>query len=620
MHLLHLFNHMLQTHYVPTDWKTATVIPIRKPDKPAEKPESYRPISLTSCLGKVMERIVNQRLSWSFETKGKRLKTQCGFRKGRSTLDNQTGLELYIREGFNKRKPLNTYAIFLDIAKAFDTTWIQGLLFKICRKGVRANTLGWLNNLLRNRTYNVRIGNTHSEDRNLKVGVPQGSPLSPLLFSVMMDDFPILDSPGETYMFADDIESHIHASDGHEAETLLTPHLDSISKWSRKWRINFSPEKIHTANQVKHLGVYFDKGLRWIKQTEVAISKAVKIKNLFTVLSNTKHGPSLDSLSILYKALARSRLEYGLTVYGSSSKGRKAKLETVQNDILRIILNAQKSTPIKEMQCELGIPPLDSRRTWLAGRYIFRTEKDKNHPLHSRCKDLCKIPKTWKDHNIPSLKQAMAHIALANIDLFQHDLDYYPTHHGRPPWKESPIAINFFPSPNPQTCLAYTDGSLNKFTGKTTYAVFIPSQGIQEATTITKNSSVFTAESEAINRAMELNYHHPTHTHELTIISDSRSVLQAIESPQKIKHPVINTILTTADTLKAAGTKVNLYWIPSHVGIPGNEMADQLASEESDQRLASRVQQNQLTSAEQAAVFKEYLREKKHQRAARRKI
>ena len=189
--------------------------------------------------------------------------------------------------------------------------------------------------------------------------------------------------------------------------------------------------------------MYFDKELRWIKQTEVAISKAVKIKNLFTVLSNTKYGPS--SLCILYKALARSRLEYGLAVYGSSSKGRKAKLETVQNDILRIILNAQKSTPIKEMQCELGIPPLDSRRTWLAGRYIFRTEKDKNHPLHSRCKDLCKNPKTWKDHNIPSLKQTMAHIALANIDLFQNDLDYYPTHQGRPPWKESPIAINFFP-------------------------------------------------------------------------------------------------------------------------------------------------------------------------------
>ncbi len=70
-----------------------------------------------------------------------------------------------------QKKPLNTYAIFLDIAKAFDTTWIQGLLFKLSPKGVSGNILCWLNNLLRNHTYNVRIGNTHSDDCQLKVGV-----------------------------------------------------------------------------------------------------------------------------------------------------------------------------------------------------------------------------------------------------------------------------------------------------------------------------------------------------------------------------------------------------------------------------------------------------------------
>jgi hypothetical protein len=181
-----------------------------------------------------MEKIINQRLSWSFETKGLRLKTQCGFRKGRSTLDNLTGLEHYIRDGFNNTRPLNTYAIFLDIAKAFDTTWIQGLLYKLSTKGVNGNMLGWLNNLLRNRSYNVRIGNTLSDDRPLQLGVPQGSPLSPFLFSVMIDDFPTLQPQGETYMFADDIESHIHSSDGQEAEELLTPHLEAVRKWSKK--------------------------------------------------------------------------------------------------------------------------------------------------------------------------------------------------------------------------------------------------------------------------------------------------------------------------------------------------------------------------------------------------
>ncbi len=117
-------------------------------------------------------------------------------------MDNVIAPEQFIREGFNKKQPLNTYAVFLDVAKAFDTTWIQGLLYKIGGKGITGKTLGWLNNLLRGRTYCVRVGDQFSEDRPLKVGVPQGSPLSPLLFSIMVDDFPILKSKGRTHLFA----------------------------------------------------------------------------------------------------------------------------------------------------------------------------------------------------------------------------------------------------------------------------------------------------------------------------------------------------------------------------------------------------------------------------------
>lgn len=92
-HVLHLMNHMLRNKYVPADWKQATIIPIIKPGKPTDQPESYRPISLTLCLGKVMERIINQRLSWYLENKRCRLRNQSGFRKGRSTIDNILSLE-----------------------------------------------------------------------------------------------------------------------------------------------------------------------------------------------------------------------------------------------------------------------------------------------------------------------------------------------------------------------------------------------------------------------------------------------------------------------------------------------------------------------------------------------
>jgi hypothetical protein len=195
-----------------------------------------------------MERIVNKRLSWLLEKNAKRLKTQAGFRKGRSTMDKIISLDHYIRQGFNQPKSLNTYAVFLDISKAFDSTWIQGLLFKLSNIGITGNVLRWISNLLRNRTYKLRLGHTTSENRDLRIGVSQGSPLSPFQFSIMIDDFPILARPGETLLFADDIECNAHARDGAEAETILTPYLKKVSNWNKKWRFNFSGLKSRLVN------------------------------------------------------------------------------------------------------------------------------------------------------------------------------------------------------------------------------------------------------------------------------------------------------------------------------------------------------------------------------------
>ena len=118
--LLDIFNHYWQTHTFPDSWHHATVIPIPKPHKDHTNPSHYRPIALTSCLCKLMEKLVNKRLMWFLETTNSFSNIQCGFRKNRSTMDHLVRLETYIRNAFINKQ--HVVAIFFDLEKAFDTT------------------------------------------------------------------------------------------------------------------------------------------------------------------------------------------------------------------------------------------------------------------------------------------------------------------------------------------------------------------------------------------------------------------------------------------------------------------------------------------------------------------
>jgi hypothetical protein len=177
----HLFNILLINGFAPQDWREAIIVPILKPNKQPTDPLSYRPISLTSCLGKIMERVLNTRLNWHLETRNLLQPNQSGFRPNRSTIDHIIALENDVSTGFANKLP--TYAIFLDIAKAFDHTSTDGVRYKLGKLGVKGNLLKWIKSFLSNRTAKVRVGNQFSEPRTLSKGVPQGAVLSPALLT-----------------------------------------------------------------------------------------------------------------------------------------------------------------------------------------------------------------------------------------------------------------------------------------------------------------------------------------------------------------------------------------------------------------------------------------------------
>ena len=136
--LLLFFNALYQISFVPEDWKRAIVIPLPKPKKPLDDVSSYRPISLTSCLSKLFERIITNRIFWFVESKNLICPNQAGFRKRRCTTDHLVNLDLDIKRSFIEKQ--STVAVFLDIDKAYDSVWIIGLLYKLSKIGIHGSS------------------------------------------------------------------------------------------------------------------------------------------------------------------------------------------------------------------------------------------------------------------------------------------------------------------------------------------------------------------------------------------------------------------------------------------------------------------------------------------------
>ncbi|GFX06656.1 probable RNA-directed DNA polymerase from transposon X-element [Trichonephila clavipes] len=200
--LLYLFNRIWREQVYPTQWQEAIVIPILKPGKDPKNPLSYRPIALTSCLCKTLERVVNARLVYELEKKKCIPLFQSGFRKGRSTLDNIITLENKIRNAFVWRNHL--VSIFFDIEKAYDRTWRYGILRTLFNFGLRGNLPTFIKNFLNRRTFRVRLGGTLSA--------------------------PFTQAEGAS-LYVDDLQISCEGSDMRLIERELQTAVNNIVKW-----------------------------------------------------------------------------------------------------------------------------------------------------------------------------------------------------------------------------------------------------------------------------------------------------------------------------------------------------------------------------------------------------
>ena len=179
--LLKLINVSWERGEVPPAWKLATIIPIKKPLKDKLDPQSYRPISLTSCICKTMETMIANRLSPFLEKNYLISNTQSGFRPGRSTLDQCTRLQSEVNMAFMERKVL--IATYLDIEKAFYLMWSTRTLMQLQKHGITGKMFQWIRRFLIGRKIQLRVGNTLSDQYDLENGCLQDSVISSILFN-----------------------------------------------------------------------------------------------------------------------------------------------------------------------------------------------------------------------------------------------------------------------------------------------------------------------------------------------------------------------------------------------------------------------------------------------------
>ena len=614
MYFLKIINASFDSGKIPESWKSQIVIPILKPGKNPSDPNSYRPIALSSTLAKICEHLLKNRLEWIVESRNILAPSQFGFRKGLSTIDSLSILTTDIRLSFAKGEYL--VAVFLDIASAYDNVLLPLLRQKMQQLSIPARLTHFICNLLTSRTVSVRHQLVTVPPRLVWKGLPQGSVLSPLLYSIYTHDLDLsVNNFCNILQYADDIVLYGSSKSVEDITSQINTALHYLDQWlsdhglslsvaksqavvfSKKRsipniNIRFMDQYISVVNKVKFLGIFLDNRLNGIAHTEYIINKCEKGINALRALSGVWWGSHPYSQKLLYQALIRSHIDYGFFVLDPCNKAASEKLNKIQYKCLRIILGAMRSSPTNALQVECVDPPYPIRRQFLSDRFVCKLLQLSSHPLVSRLSQLSELvsdnpnisclldsflkftrlpnPATCFTRNplysIPFRALTYSPPILTNLGLVKGSLNTNTEF-------QSYIHLNWY-----NHILIYTDASKLTKDGCVGAACWIPKFKITLQFKCPPLTSVFTGEAVAILEAILFARSHDFR--QTVIFTDSLSCLLAIkENPfrSRKRYSIILRIREALFSCHREGLSVLLVWIPSHSGIAGNESADSCA-------------------------------------------
>ena len=626
--LLHIFNLSWSTHSFPSDWKSSTIYPVHKSGKPTNAPSSFRPISLTSCVSKLFERLVLARLSFLLESRNLLTPSQAGFRPARSTTDQIAFLTQSISDGFHDSKPAcRTVLATVDFARAFDSVWHPALYHKLLASGLPPCLVRWTQSFLSDRRARVSLRGAMSASFRIRRGVPQGSVLGPVLFNLFINDLSSSLPPDVRFsLYADDLALWASSPSPSTATASVQAALRRLEAWSLKWQLHLNPAKCEVSffststreasfrpalsllgNPLSFnpcpvfLGVTLDRTLSFSSHSSALRASCYPRLKALRAVSSAFWGPSKESLASIYRTFLLPALTYASPGWFPYTYAKHLQpLEALHHSACRAITGCHLSTPLPLLLIEAGVRPLSVTLTSQSLSYFeralrlpssFPLSELAQRPVRKRVRS-----SSWRflcsSHPLtPDLGSPRERLVLCppfppwDVPSFNVSLSLpIPCYRSDPPFVRSELARSYLSSLPSSDLTIWTDGSvLGKF-GPGGSGFFVECTSCCDSFSFEYSAgavcSSFVSEVGAVHHALSWTVSHLSSCSftSVRLLSDSQSTLSTLDSsPSFLMPSSLHSIWSSLSTLSSADISVSLQWVPGHSDLPGNDKADALA-------------------------------------------
>lgn len=581
--LLTLFKCSFLLRYIPTKWRQVRVVFIPKVNKKDKTlPKSFRPISLTSTFLKLMEKLIDEYIKSDIIKHKPLNRAQFAYQTGKSTTTALHSLVTKIEKTFDYKELL--LAAFLDVEGAFDNASFTSMRRAMRSRGFSKSIIDWIEEMLSKREISAYLGDSVVRVRAVQ-GCPQGGVISPLLWSLVVDDLLIkLQHQGfEVIGFADDIIIIVRGKYDAIVSDRIQSALSYTLRWCQNEGLNVNPNKttivpftkrrkisisslklrdvrLSLSLEVKFLGVILDSKLSFNRHVEQQIEKA---RNAFWGCKRTfgrKWGLKPRMILWIYTAIVRPTITYASVIWWEKTKqiSTQSKLNKLQRLATAALTGAMRSTPSKALDAMLNLPPLQDFIQMDAVKNASRLRRSSTIN-DSDLKGHMSIVKTLNINPIFSISED----CMMKRNFFDHlfcvpDITRQDWEVGQPNFRSG-------------STIFFTDGSKQD----NLVGAGISGPGVNVSLPLGCWPTVFQAEIFAILECADICLKRRYKNANICICSDSKAALNALKSNVYTSKLVWECTMLLQQL--SCRNKVNLYWVPGHCGIEGNEKADQLA-------------------------------------------